>query len=58
MDSPHDLRARAERYRRLVSTVTDAQALDALRELATRYEAMAAALEASGQLQSSDLSRE
>jgi hypothetical protein len=45
MNSPHELREKAERYRRLIPTVTDAQALEALRELAARYEEMAAELE-------------
>jgi len=45
MDSPHELREKAERYRRLVSAVTDAQALRALHELAAHYDAMAAELE-------------
>ena len=43
--SPAELRGKAERYRRLASTVTDAQALKALCELAARYEALAAELE-------------
>jgi hypothetical protein len=55
MDSPHELRARAERYRQMTATVTDPLALEALRELADRYEAMAAELEAAGHLPSRDL---
>jgi hypothetical protein len=43
--SPAELRGKAERYRRLASTVTDAQALKALCELAAHYEALAAELE-------------
>jgi hypothetical protein len=46
--SPAELRGKAERYRRLASTVTDAQALKALCELAARYEALAAELEKTG----------
>ena len=46
MESPQQLRARAERYRYLASIVSDAQAIEALRELATQYDAAAAALEA------------
>jgi hypothetical protein len=45
MDSPHELRARAERYRHMALTVNDPQALAALRELAARYTTMAAELE-------------
>ena len=45
MESPHELRARAERYRQIAATVSDLQAFAALRELAIRYEAMAAELE-------------
>ena len=45
MNSPHELREKADRYRRLTSTVTDPQALEALHELAARYEEMAAELE-------------
>ena len=44
MDSPQELRERAERYRRLAKAVTDPQALKALQELATEYEATAAEL--------------
>jgi hypothetical protein len=46
MDSPHELRARAERYKQMASRITDPQALEALRELAAGYEAIAAELEA------------
>ena len=42
MESPQELRDRAERYRRLTKMVTDPQALKALHELATHYEALAA----------------
>jgi hypothetical protein len=45
MNSPPELREKADRYRRLTSTVTDPQALEALHELAARYEEMATKLE-------------
>ena len=45
MNSPPELREKADRYRRLTSTVTDPQALEALHELAARYEEMAVQLE-------------
>ena len=48
MVSLQELRDRAERYRRLAETVTDSQALQALHDLAARYEAMAAELGKAG----------
>jgi hypothetical protein len=54
MDSPHELRAKAERYKRMTSAVTDPQALEALRELGARYEAIAAELEGEDPPSSSD----
>jgi hypothetical protein len=47
MESPRELRERAEHYRHLAGRVTDRQALKALHDLAIRYEALAAELEAS-----------
>jgi hypothetical protein len=47
MGSQRELREKAERYRQLVSRVTDLQALEALYELIARYEALAASLETS-----------
>jgi hypothetical protein len=58
MDSPHELRARAERYKQIASKVTDPQALEALRELTGRYEAMAAELETASRPPGSDLPSE
>ena len=46
MESPASLRQRAERYRRMVLTVTDQRATEALNELAADYEAQAERLEA------------
>jgi hypothetical protein len=54
MERPHELRERAERYRQLAATVSDPQALTALRELAARYEVMAAELEAATRPSHSD----
>jgi hypothetical protein len=54
MDSPQELREKAERYRHIISTISDPQALAALRELAARYEAMAAKLETATQPPCSD----
>lgn len=48
MESPLELRQRAERYRRLALSATDRQAIEALKELATEYDALAAALEEAG----------
>ena len=45
MESPASLRQRAERYRRMVLTVTDQRATEALNELAADYEAQAERLE-------------
>ena len=54
MESPQELRDRAERYQRLTKMVTDPQALKALHELAARYEALAAELEEENPLPSPD----
>jgi hypothetical protein len=48
MNSLQELRDKAERYRRMAGTITDPQALEALDELATCYETMAAELDAQG----------
>ena len=45
MDSPHELREKAKRYRRLALIVGDQQALEALHELAGHYDTMAMAME-------------
>jgi hypothetical protein len=46
MDSPQELRQRAERYRRMALSITDEQATEALEELASECDALAATLEA------------
>jgi hypothetical protein len=46
MNSPAELRSRAERYRQIGLTVTDLPAIEALKELAVLYEAEADRLEA------------
>jgi flagellar biosynthesis regulator FlbT len=46
MESPTELRSRAERYRKIALTVTDPRTLEALKELAALYEAEADRLEA------------
>jgi flagellar biosynthesis regulator FlbT len=46
MESPTELRSRAERYRQIALTVTDRRTIEALRELAVLYEAEADRLEA------------
>jgi hypothetical protein len=46
MESSDELRERAGRYRRMALSITDAQATEALKELAAEYEALAATLEA------------
>jgi hypothetical protein len=43
---PEGLRERAEHYRELSSRITDPMAIEALLELAARYDALAAELEA------------
>ncbi len=45
MTSPDDLRALAERYRRMVFGFTDQRAINALSDLAMEYEAQATRLE-------------
>ena len=42
--NPHELRERAERYRRMALQVTDPRTIEALNELADEYEEMAAKL--------------
>jgi len=49
MDSPRELRERAARYRHLSRFVNDARTLEALLDLAEKYEALAAELERAGQ---------
>ena len=46
MESAKALREKAERYRRLAFTLDDRQAVEAARELASQYEALAAEIEA------------
>ena len=46
MESSDELRQRAERYRRMALSITDAQATEALNELAAEFDALAATLEA------------
>jgi hypothetical protein len=48
MESSDELRQRAERYRRLALSATDGQAIEALKDLAVEYDALAEALEAPG----------
>jgi len=48
MESPLELRRRAEHYRRLAWNLTDRQAIEALKELAEEYEALAEALDEAG----------
>ena len=45
MRSPEELRATAERYRRLADSFVDRQTVKALHELAVEYEATATRLE-------------
>jgi hypothetical protein len=49
MNSPAELRSRAERYRQIALTVTDPPAIEALKELAALYEAEADRSEADQQ---------
>ena len=46
MESSDELRERAERYRRIAHSMSDGQAIEALKELAAEYDALAATLEA------------
>lgn len=46
MTSPSEMRALAERYRRMAFSFTDRRVIDALRELAAEYELQAARSEA------------
>jgi hypothetical protein len=48
MESSDELRQRADRYRRMALSLTDAQAIEALEELAAEYDALAVMLEAAG----------
>ena len=41
MENSDELRQRAERYRRMALSVTDGQAIEALKELAAEYDALA-----------------
>jgi hypothetical protein len=50
MESLHELRQRAERYRRLALFLTDKQAAEALKELAAECDALAAELETTSRL--------
>ena len=54
MSSPHELREKAERYRRLAAAVIDPKTLEALHELAALYEETAAELEGTDLPPSSD----
>jgi hypothetical protein len=47
MEGSDELREKAKTYRRLALTITDRQAVKALRDLADEYEALAIKLEAS-----------
>jgi hypothetical protein len=46
MEDAHELRERAEKYRRLALTINDRQTVKALRDLVEECEALAARLEA------------
>jgi hypothetical protein len=46
MESPDELRQKAERYRRLARSMDDRQLVEALKELALEYDAVAATLDA------------
>jgi hypothetical protein len=46
MPTPSARRVAAERYRRVARTITDPRTVEALNELAAKYEAQAAAMEA------------
>jgi hypothetical protein len=46
MESPTELRNKAERYRQLALTISDRRTIEALQELAASYEAAADRLEA------------
>jgi hypothetical protein len=46
--TPTELREKAERYRALTSTISDAQTIDALHTLAGEFEALADRLEKDG----------
>jgi hypothetical protein len=58
MDHPDDLRATAERYRRLAKFITDMQALEALAELADEYEALADRLEGKTEAHSGQIDKQ
>jgi hypothetical protein len=49
MNSAQELRDRASRYRDMTYGINDPQAIEALRELADRYDAFAAEIEAKEQ---------
>jgi hypothetical protein len=46
MDDPEDLCRRASRYRDIARTISDARAIEALNDLADKYEAEAAKAQA------------
>jgi hypothetical protein len=46
METPHELRAKADRYQRLALTLTDSRAVRAALELVSEYREAAAELEA------------
>jgi hypothetical protein len=48
MPTPSARRTAAERYRRMARTITDQRTVEALNELAAKYEAQAVAMEAAG----------
>jgi hypothetical protein len=50
MERSDELRQRAERYRRMALSITDAQATEALKELAAECDALAATLDAADRL--------
>lgn len=54
METSDELRQRAERYRRMALSVTDGQAIEALKELAAEFDALAATLEEAGPLGTED----
>ena len=45
MEGPHELREKARNYRRLALTIIDRQTVDALHDLAEKYETLSANLE-------------
>jgi hypothetical protein len=49
MNSPDELRKRAIHYRDMIRDIDDERAIEALRDLAERYDALAAEMEAEEQ---------